>query len=355
MIVSIIPISTSLVTDNLVQSNFVQSQETEIITIVFDYSHEQTYDYGFDLALNDTLVSQGYNVVWAEELNSSILENASALIAGSVTYQNLYHDTEIDVISSWFNQGGKFLWLGCDSDYNNLYTFNENIIKILEPVHSHVYPEQVIINAEENVVGNQASKVLANITTQNPRFASVVDNVTNVLMAHATTLYGSNNSIPGQSVNPINLESNNITDVYQLLYYNPTSYIDDGYSPSATVHRNHQVGAFVAVTLEDNAGCSGNGVLVVSGAPAYGQHDSICRTSYWGEDRPLDGQRFITQLIDFGVETAISYSTRPVLNLCSQTTPPQTTIDDYYPCVLLVSVTGIVVSIIVLYKRKKGV
>jgi hypothetical protein len=333
----------------------------EPITLVFDYSKGQSDDYGYDSALNDTLVSRGYNILWAYGgLNSTILETADALIVGSVTYEQSHDDSEIAAISNWFNMGGKFLWVAGDSDYNNLYVFNENAYRILESVGSHVYPEQAIIKAEENCVGNQASKVIANITTQNPRFLPVVHNVTDVLMSHATTLYGSNSSESGHDVNPINLESNNISDVFQILYYNPTAYIQDDYPPPTMVHSDMQTGAFVAVTLEDNAGCSGNGVLVVSGSTPYGQAESMCLTEYYSE-RPLDGQRFIVQLIDFGIETALQYRTRHTSTSCTQTTPTATTpamnttdFDSLSPIlVTFVGTSVVLATIYVIIKHKK--
>jgi len=334
----------------------------EPITLVFDFSHGQRDYYGYDYALNNTLVSQGYNVVWAYGgLNSTLLENADALIVGSVTYTYSHDETEITAISDWFNQGGKFLWVAGDSDYNNLYVFNENAYRILESVGSHVYPEQALIKAEQNVVGNQAAKVIANVTTQNPMFQSIVENVTDVMMAGGTTLYGSDHQYPNHELNPINLESNNITDVHQILYYNPTAYIRDNYPPPPIVHSDLQVGAFVAVTLEDNAGCSGNGVLVVSGSTPYGEYESMCWTNYWDE-RLLDGQLFVTQLIDFGVETAIQYSTRPSSTIPCTTTSPITSTtsttsttltttptDDNLLAPVLVSVIGTCAILIVIF------
>jgi hypothetical protein len=305
-------------TSSPIQSHIVANDEP--ITIVFDFSHGQRDYYGYDYDLKDLLETRGYNVVWANGgLNSTILENASALILGCVKYGYSYSTSEVTAVSEWFNQGGKFLWIGGDSDWNDHYIYNQEVYKILESVRSHVYPEQAHLKAKQNVVGNQAANVVANVTTQNSRFQSIVENITEVLMADGTTLYGSNHQYPNHELNPIDLETHNITDVYPILFYNPSSYVRDDFPPPMLVHSDFQEGAFVAVTLEDNAGCSGNGILVVSGTPIYGEYGATCWTDFFGEGT-LDGPIFINQLIDFGVDTAIQYSTRPALTLCPQIT-----------------------------------
>jgi hypothetical protein len=108
-----------------------QTPASDSKTIVFDYSHGQPdqtdnlFDYSHgqpdqtdnllpDTYLEANLTDLGYNAIWVEHgLNSSILENADALMLGSVYHTgNGFREDELNAITDWFATGHKFIWIG---------------------------------------------------------------------------------------------------------------------------------------------------------------------------------------------------------------------------------------------------
>ncbi|TFG10368.1 hypothetical protein EU538_02130 [Candidatus Thorarchaeota archaeon] len=271
--------------------------------IVFDYSHGQyasKLENTTDLQLENNLTDLGYEVVWAwGGINSSILSDADGLVLGSVYGEsNVYLASEVTAIADWFNAGGKFLWVGFDSDYGGNQYHHDTNIEILEAVGSHVYGEPTSV--EDPISNTEAAyRVVANGTSDDPFVADIVAGVDKVLMHGPTLVYGSNSDTPGENVEPVALETTTIPNVYPLIYYGAAAEIKDADTRYPYAHEDGQQGAFVAATLEVNAGDAGDGVIVVSGASAYGDYQPMCSWVYY--DIALSGDHLVEQAIDFGM------------------------------------------------------
>ncbi len=268
-------------------------------TIVFDYSHGQLSQQIFgtiDQMLMDNLTAMGFTVVRAMGgINSSILSNAAGFVAGSVYYDG-YSESELDAISTWYNSGHKFMWIGYDSDFAGYTYINDNMTAILEAAGSHVYGEPLSVE-DASLNAAAAYRPLTATVSDNPLVAPIVANVGHVLMHGPTCLYGSLGASEG--VNAVALESVNITNVYPLLYYGENATIVNGDLLEGYTHSDGQVGAFVAATIELFAGTQGNGAIVVSGASPYGDYRPMCTDSYYVEN--LTGVAFVSQAILYGM------------------------------------------------------
>jgi hypothetical protein len=275
-------------------------------TIVFDYSHGQ-YSSAvafIDQQLDANLTAMGYTTVWAKGgINDTILDGAVALILGAV-YGAGFTSAEITTISNWFNSGNKFLWVGGDSDYAGYTYITDNMTAVLEAVGSHVYQEPTAV---EDPISNCGSgyRAVANGTTTNPYVAGIVDGVSKVLMHGPTLLYGSNSSTPGADTNPVALETHQITNVYPLLYYGGSATIIDSDITPPIAHTDGQIGAFVATSIEMDAGSAGSGVIVVSGASPYGDYRPMYADSYYGVT--LDGYNLVLNAIHYGIIKATGW------------------------------------------------
>ncbi len=271
-------------------------------TIVFDYSHGQhssSVEY-IDELLEGNLTALGFTVVWAlGGLNDSILEDADALVLGAMFGDNGFATAEITAVGDWFDEGNKFLWVGGDDDYYGTNIVN-NMTLVLEEVGSHVYLEPTgLEDPESNCVAGY--RAVANETSDDPFVASIVAGVDAVLMHGPTMLYGSNSTTPGENVNPVALETVSIDNVHPLLYYGAAATISDGDLTYPYAHTDGTSGAFVAATLEMQAGEDETGVLVVSGASPYGDYRPMYAAEYYNVT--LTGYKFVNQAIYFGAMT----------------------------------------------------
>jgi hypothetical protein len=273
-------------------------------TIVFDMSHGEYKDTIFaheDARLEANLTAMGFNVIWAwGGINSSILADASGLVLGAIYgTTNGFTGAEVTAISTWFNAGHKFLWVGSDSDYAGYAYINGNSSMILDAVGSHVYPEAISISdAYSNC--NSSYRVVANSTSTNPFVADIVDGVDAVLMHGPTSLYGSTSGAEGTTV--VALENTTIPNVYPLLYYGASATITDSDLVPPLAHHDGESGKFVATTIEVAAGTDGTGVIVVSGASCYGDYQPMTTQEYYTV--PLNGYKLVYQAFDFGMEKA---------------------------------------------------
>ena len=217
--------------------------------IVFDYSHGQESTVSdvvrADTFLGANLTAMGYEVVWARGgINASILSDAVGFVAGSVYGAgNQYLASEITAISSWYNSGHKFMWIGYDSDYTSLpdsgQWINDNMTAVLNAVHSHIYGEPTAV---EDPVSNAGAgyRPVANMTTTNPDLAAFVQGTTAVLMHGPTLVFYSNGAY---GTDAAALEGASFSNVYPLLYYGGNATINDGDITLPLAHTNGQQGS----------------------------------------------------------------------------------------------------------------
>jgi hypothetical protein len=268
--------------------------------VVIDMTHGQYSAYVIDEEdawLKNNLSVLGYDSVYAYGgINDTILTYCDALIIGGIYGEDSgLAQAEIDAIADWFNEGYKFLWVGSDSDYGDGQYIIDNATAILESVGSHVYPEPTQIADAESNCGDQSYRCVANVTSDDPFVADLVEGVEAVLMHGPTFVYGSTSGIPG-AADAVSLEDTDIENVYPLLYYSPAATISDtDLTPPYTANDGDQ-GAFTASTIEFKAGAAGTGVIAVSGASPYGDYQPMSTEEYYGV--PLQGMEFVTQTID---------------------------------------------------------
>ncbi len=329
-------------------------------TIVFDYSHGQETSYApvvlLDSFLEGNLTEMGYDVVWARGgINTTILTGAVGFIAGSMYgATNGYLAAEVTAIADWFNAGNKFMWIGYDSDYTSLpdasQLNNDNMTLILEAVGSHVYGEPTAVEDPVSNAGGSAYRVIANTTTDNPDLQAFVEGVSAVLMHGPTLLYGTDGD---STTNPVDLETNSITDVYPILYYGGNATINDGDATDPIAHAISEQGGFVAVTLEINAGENETGNLVVSGASPYADYQPMFSDVYYTV--PLDGYNLVLNTIDFGIASlpALPEPTTPTTTPSTTTTTTGVTPPIDMTFLLLVGGVAVVVIIIIVVVAKK--
>ncbi|TXT57573.1 MAG: hypothetical protein BAJATHORv1_10275 [Candidatus Thorarchaeota archaeon] len=280
----------------------IHANAQEEQTIVFDMSHGQYSDSiweaeDFDLRL---YLGPDYKLVWAwGGLNDSVLADADGLVIGSIYGdENGFTTAEIEAVSTWFNAGNKFLWVGADSDFSGAY-INNNMSAILEACGSHVYPEPTAVEDPEYNAGS-AYRVVATEYSTDPFVADIVEGVNATLMHGPTCLYGATGG--AADAGPVDLRTTDIANVYPVMRYSENAVIADGDTVDPLAHPTDAEGDFVAMTVETYAGTNQTGIIVVSGASPYGDYKPMTATSYY--DVPLTGHYLVRQTFDWGMEMA---------------------------------------------------
>ncbi len=112
-------------------------------------------------ALKDLLTSAGYQVKELTEITPQSLQGVDALVIGKMKdYDSGFSQAEVQAIADWFKQGGKFLWVGADSDYVEPYLNPEDTSfkagepnKILEAIGSSLRLEYGSLEDPESNAG----------------------------------------------------------------------------------------------------------------------------------------------------------------------------------------------------------
>ncbi len=74
------------------------------------------------------LTAAGFEVKQITEITPENLKGVDALVIGKLyNYDSVFSDSEIQAIKNWFLEGGKFIWVGADSDYTEPYLKPEDI------------------------------------------------------------------------------------------------------------------------------------------------------------------------------------------------------------------------------------
>jgi hypothetical protein len=286
------------------------SAQAEAPVIVFDMSHGQYKDTVFevqDALLEGNLTEMGFEVVWAwGGINATILDGAYGLIVGSIySESDAFSAAEFAAMEDWFAEGKKLLWVSYDSDYAGKDFIRTNMSMILENAESQVYGEPTSI---EDPVSNAESayRVIANGTGTSSAVASIVRNVDAVLMHGPTCLYGVNSTD-----DPVPLETVTLTNVYPVLYYGASAVIVDADLVAPLAHTNGLSGAYVAMTVELNAGPTDNSIIVVSGASPYGDYMPMTCANYY--DHPLNGYNLVYQTFGFAMARHFPSGIDPLL------------------------------------------
>ena len=142
---------------------FAQDQKVVALDVTPGRVKDLETDWGqWNLGnLTELLTNAGYKVVLLTEITPSALEGVDALVIGKMyDYDSGFSTAEVQAIANWFKQGGKFLWVGADSDYVEPYLNPEDTSfkagepnKILEAIGSSLRLEYGSLEDPESNAG----------------------------------------------------------------------------------------------------------------------------------------------------------------------------------------------------------
>ena len=239
-----------------------------------------------------------------EDFAASALTDVTMLILGNNNGNFILSDEEISGIASWFNTGGKTIWIGSDSDYGPGEQCQVEDNKLLEALNSKLRLDDCAL--EDSVFnGGGGYRVFGSVFNQAPAVQMITLGLTRVLFHGPAAVAG---FVDGQRVP---LETESVPNVYWVAKTSSNGLVlENGAAILAEVHTSGETGEFVLMAVEVSAGSAGNGKIIVSGETPYDGYAAGWVSSYHDDVapppmNPLSGPAYVMNTIMWGVHDAI--------------------------------------------------
>jgi len=306
------------------------------IKVAIDLSHGQG-DEGL-AELEEILDALGCAVIKiTEEIDEDALRDVKILMIGE-PFHHGYRDltnAEIQAITSWFNKGGKMIWVSGACDYSKKgrlevgYEKIEFANRILEAIGAKLRLEPLTLVKYSQKA--EPLQVVADEINENEELRDLTKGIKKVLFYGSTIVCGYDRMfgvLPIYTYVP--LESQSVSNVFWLIKSGPHSIIftaDNRSIPYA--HKPYEcpfgrlaltgvcicgekpwefeekaMGSYVVMAIERFAGPKHDNKIVVSGSPPYGGEKPIITSVLKGplENITLDGPALIRNTIMWGLK-----------------------------------------------------
>ena len=236
-----------------------------------------------------------WSVVY-DAIVASDLTGADMLIMVQADSSLDYTDDELVAIKSWYDGGGKAVWIAADSDYGNDALRQASANAALEYLGSALRFEG---SSAEDPVSNGGApyRVLGVSDNVAPEFAHLVSGVERGLFHGPGIVIG----YTGGAY--VALETDAPDGVYVIMTTSEAGVVVDNSEPSPEVHEAGDEGNFPVMALEVDYD-SGNIVIATGDAP-FGQYMGLYKPEMLRDDRygadanPQQGGRLFENIIDY--------------------------------------------------------
>lgn len=239
-----------------------------------------------------------------DDFSATALEGVTMLIIGNNNGNLILEDEVISGIVSWFNTGGKTIWISTDSDYGPGAQCQLENNRLLEALNSKLRVDNCAI--EDSVFnGGGGYRVFGSVFNHDPAVQMITLGLTRVLFHGPATVAG---FVDGAMVP---LETTTVSDVYWVAKTSLNgSVVENDALILAEVHDAGATGMFVLMAVEVNAGAAGDGKIIVSGETPYDGYAPGWVSSYHDDVapapmNPLNGPAYVMNTIMWGVYDAI--------------------------------------------------
>ncbi len=207
-----------------------------------------------------------------------------------------FNDDELAAIKSWFEIGGKAVWVAADSDYGNDALRQASANSALEYLGSALRIEAA--SAEDPVSNGGAPDMVLGVSDNvDPEFAHLVSGVERGLF------HGPGIIIGYVSGSYVALEDTDVPGVYVIMTTSDVGVVVDNSEPVPEVHEAGAEGSFPLMAMEVDYD-SGNIVIATGDAP-FGQYmglykPEMLRADRYGADaNPQQGGRLFENIVDY--------------------------------------------------------
>jgi len=209
-------------------------------------------------AIVSNITEIDWNVVTGE-LSSADLAGASLLIMVKVDAFLNYTDAEIAAVKSWFNEGGKVLWVAGDSDFGDDNRRQPDVNRVLEALGSSLRLERCAVDDPVSNAG-ASYRVLGLSEKCDTEAKALVEGVDKALFHGPACVIG---YVDGSYMK---LEETCPSNVYRIMWTSSLAQIVNNNPPDPQAHEVGDEGTFVLMALEVDYEKKG-GIIVTGDAP----------------------------------------------------------------------------------------
>jgi hypothetical protein len=237
------------------------------------------------------------------DLTASDLEGADMLVLIQADPAVEYTEAELSVLTAWFDEGSKLLWVASDSDYpdgQELRPPDANIV--LETVGSKLRGEHG--ETQDPLVNFDAAYRVKGVSENcAPEYQFLVAGVTYAQFHGCGVIIGYLNE------DYYALDETDIDGVYVIMTSSDTGVISDESAPAPEVHAPGQEGNFAMMVLEEMP--NSNYVIATSDAP-FSHYSPMYKPELQKPSRynltsgnPQQGDTLFGNILDFAVRNAL--------------------------------------------------
>jgi outer membrane murein-binding lipoprotein Lpp len=253
--------------------------------------------------LNAAMVDYAY-VEWSvvtEDITSSDLAGADMLVMIQADPAAEYTTSEISVITSWFDEGNKLLWVASDSDYPDGQELRiPDANAVLEAVGSKLRGENA--ETQDPLVNFDAAYRVKGVSTYcSEDYEFLVAGVTYAQFHGCGIIIGYLNG------NYYALEETDIDGVHVIMTSSDSGVVSDESAPAPEAHSPGQEGAFAMMVLEE---IGSNYVIATSDAP-FSHYSAMYKPEiqnyarYGLETNPNQGAALFGNILDMAVRNGM--------------------------------------------------
>lgn len=251
----------------------------------------------------DSQLKAMMNLTWIDwkvvlgDISASDLSGASMLILSLSDSSQIYSENELSAISSWFDSGGKTIYVSADSDYgtDHLRIYQANAV--LEALDAKLRIDDC--SAEDAVSnGGAPYRVLGVSANVAPEMEFLVRGVTRGLFHGPGIVVG----YDGGSY--VNLMEDSIDDVYVIMTTSETGVVVDNNEPTPNVMEAGSEGEFPLMVIQVDYDM-GN-TIIAAGESPFDQYmglyaPEMIRADRYGPDaNPQQGQYLVENILKYG-------------------------------------------------------
>ena len=282
-----IPLLLTLLFASLLPLNPVAGQE---VVVAVDLSHGESDKYLDRIMGNITWVE--WRVI-TEGFTPDTLSGVDILLIGQPNVA--FSPAELDALTSWFNEGGKVVWVAADSDYGSGPGVQDIANSLLQALGSRLRIDLASVEDPVQNAGGRSYRVVADVDPDEPFKGILDEGITKPVLYHGPGILayekedGSWESLANEAPDGI----------YRVVRTSPNGVIVENNPPAAEAHTAGDQGSFVLLAFEFIEVDGGVNMVIASGESPYGDYEPTWATEYY--DKALDGPKFVTNMINFAI------------------------------------------------------
>lgn len=236
------------------------------------------------------------DVTWKkvlDPLSDKVLADLDMLLIGQPSQP--FGAGELQALKTWFNKGGKGLWVAADSDFGPGVNYINTANVILETLGSKLRVDQASVEMRPAPGPMKAPyRVLGNVVPD-PGVEAVKKDITQGVLYHGPGVLA--------YVKPDgrweSLAASKPDNVYRIVRVEGGEIVENT-APAALAHKAGEKGSWVLLAAEKMSVAGRTNIVIASSESPYGDYEPTWASSYYGA--PLDGPRFVTNLVTWTLQ-----------------------------------------------------